>query len=481
MASPIHTFRADALADHDAVELARRVRAREVSAAELVEAAIARARAAGPLAAIVIDAFEQAREQAERLDREHALAGAFAGVPTFLKDQIDTIGLPTRYGSEAHADAAPATRNDPITIQFAAMGLITLGKSTLPEYGLVPSTEFPRGEPTRNPWNLARTPGGSSGGAAALVAAGVVPIAHTADGGGSTRVPAACCGLVGMKPTRGRLPDSGMQDPFVRITTDGVVSRSVRDTALYYAEAERLRPNRRLAPIGHVQRGVDRALRIGAVERSPLGTSLDAPTRQALAQTLDLLSSLGHRVEVMPAPIGQEFADDFLAFWAMLAGLIALTSKYRNDPRFDRTRLTRFTRELGEHARASVARLPGVVHRLRRSARHAARVFEGIDVIVSPTVGSIAPPLGHLSMDQSFEALYPKLFEWVCFTPWANAAGIPALSLPLGFDDETGLPVGVMFCAAHGGERVLLELGLQLEQAAAFRRLGAGEAVHGQV
>src|SRR5690606_19716027 len=241
---------------HDAVELARMVRAREVTALELIDAAIARARAAAPLAAIVLESFERARSEAARTDalieRRATLPGAFAGVPTFIKDQIDVVGLPTRYGSDAHANAAPAVRDNPITSQLLGMGLISLGKSTLPEYGLVPSTEFPRGEPTPNPCNLACPPGGSWGGAAVLVGAGVVPIAHPADGGGSTRIPAACCGLVGLKPSRGRLPDSGVQDPFVRITVDGVVSRSVRDTALFYAEAERLHRPRGLPPIGHV-------------------------------------------------------------------------------------------------------------------------------------------------------------------------------------------------------------------------------------
>lgn len=465
----LHTFTNDVLAKHDAVELARMVRAREVTAVELIDAAIARAAAAGPLAAIVLESFERARDEAARTDamieRGATLPGAFAGVPTFIKDQIDVIGLPTRYGSDAHAEARPAVRNDPITEQLLGMGLISLGKSTLPEYGLVPSTEFPRGEPTRNPWNFERTPGGSSGGAAALVAAGVVPIAHTADGGGSTRVPAACCGLVGLKPSRGRLPDSGMQDPFVKITVDGVVTRSVRDTALFYAEAERLHRPRGLPPIGHVHRPLDRRLRIAAVVESPLGTPLDAPTREALQATLDRLAELGHQVEIMRPPISDQFAADFLCFWAMLAGLIALTSRHRKDPRFDRARLARFTRDLGQHALRSSAKLPGVIQRLRRSAIDAERTFAGIDVIISPTIGHVAPPLGHLNIDQSFEDLYPKLFEWVCFTPWANAAGLPSLSLPLGFDDATGLPVGVLATAPFGHERLLLELGLQLEQA----------------
>ena len=467
----LHTFGDDALGDHDGVELARMVREREVSAVELIDAAIARAQAAGPLGAIVLESFERARAEATRTSTD--TSGAFTGVPTFIKDQIDVVGQPTRYGSEAHTNARPAKRTDPVARQLFDMGLISLGKSTLPEYGLVPSTEFPAAEPTRNPWNLDRTAGGSSGGAAALVAAGVVPLAHTADGGGSTRIPAACCGLVGMKPSRGRLPDSAMQDPFVRITTDGVVSRSVRDTATYLAEAERLRPNFSLRPIGRVHRPLERKLRIGAVTASPFGAVLDEATQRELDRSLELLAEFGHKVERIETPISEQFAHDFITFWSLLGGLIALTSKRLKDPSFDRKRLSRFTRDLGTRAQRSAAEMPGVIRRLRRSARVAEEVFGTLDVVVSPTIGQVAPELGHLNIDQSYEALYPKLFEWVCFTPWANAAGVPALSLPLGFDDATGLPVGVMLMAGLGDERVLLELGLQLEHAAPFRRIQA--------
>lgn len=472
----LHTFTDDVLADHDGVELARMVREREVSALELVEAAIARAEAAEPLTAIVIETFERARDQARRLDARgpERASGAFAGVPFFIKDQLDVVGLPTRFGSEAHANARPATRNDPVVEQLLGMGLIPLGKSSLPEYGFVPSTEFPSAAPTRNPWNLEHTAGGSSGGSAALVSAGVVPLAHTADGGGSTRIPAACCGLVGLKPSRGRLPDSAMQDPFVSITNDGIVSRSVRDTITYLAEAERLRPNPKLAPIGRTLEPLGhRRLKITAIVDSPLGPAVDEASARAIAAAIELLSSLGHAVEIGPPPYGQQFADDFLAFWAMLGGLVALTSKHRYDPSFDRRRLTRFTHGLGEHARRSLLRLPGVIRRLRRAAVDAERVFADVDILMSPTTGQVAPRLGHLNIDQSFEELYPKLFQWVCFTPWANAAGIPSLSLPLCFDETTGIPVGILFCAGRGQERLLLELALQLEQAAPFRRIHA--------
>ena len=324
----LHAFRDDALGDADGVELARRLRQGDVSAVEVLDAVIERAEIVEPLAAVVVDAFESAMAEA-RAHAPGAGAGAFGGVPTFIKDQIDVAGLPTRYGSDAHPGDTPATKNDPIAQQLFDMGMICAGKSSLPEYGFVPSTEFPDADPTRNPWNPARTAGGSSGGAAVLVAAGVVPIAHAADGGGSIRIPASCCGLVGLKPSRGRLPHSGMHEPFVGLVTDGVVSRSVRDTAVYLAEAERLDPAKRLAPIGAVHEAATRPQRIGLVVESPTGAILDEATVAAVRAAGDLLVSLGHHVEEYLPPVDPTFAEDFALYWSTLALLTRETAKPR--------------------------------------------------------------------------------------------------------------------------------------------------------
>ncbi|MCC5953186.1 MAG: amidase [Acidimicrobiia bacterium] len=466
----LHAFRDDALGDADGVELARRIADGEVSATEVIEAVIARAEIVEPLAAVVVDAFERAMIEASS-HLPAAGRGAFAGVPTFIKDQIDVAGLPTRYGSDAHPGHQPAKRNDPIAQQLFDMGMICAGKSTLPEYGFVPSTEFPSAAPTRNPWNPARTAGGSSGGAAVLVAGGVVPIAHAADGGGSIRIPASCCGLVGLKPSRGRLPHSGMHEPFVGLVTDGVVSRSVRDTAVYLAEAERLDPAKRLAPIGLVTEPSPRPLRIGVVTESPTGATLDAPTVAAVRATAEVAASLGHHVEDYAPPIDEQFAADFALYWSTLALLTRETARLRLDRHFDKAALARFTHGLADNARASLRDLPGAVRRLRASKDALRDVHPDLDVVLSPTVGQVPPELGELTIDQEFEVLLPKLTEWTCFTPLANATGAPAVSLPLGFDDATRLPIGVMFSADLGRERTLLELALQLEQAAPFRRI----------
>lgn len=466
----LHAFGDDALGDDDGVELARRIRQHEVSAAEVLDAVIARAEIVEPLAAVVVDAFETAMVDA----RQHlpgAAPGAFGGVPTFIKDQIDVAGLPTRFGSDAHPGHRRAKRNDPIAQQLFDMGMICAGKSSLPEYGFVPSTEFPDAEPTRNPWNPARTAGGSSGGAGVLVAAGVVPIAHAADGGGSIRIPASCCGLVGMKPSRGRLTHSGMHEPFVGLVTDGVVSRSVRDSAVYLAEVERLDPAKGLAPIGLVDRPVSRPQRVGVVLESPTGATLDAPTIAAVRSTAELLASLGHHVEPVVPPIDQRFAEDFALFWSTLALLTRETAKLRVDRDFDKVALARFTHGLADNSRGGLRRLPGAVRRLRASSRLLAEMHPDLDVVLSPTVGQVPPELGVLNIGQEFDELMPKLVEWTCFTPLANATGAPAISLPLGFDEPSGMPIGVMLSADLGRERILLELALQLEEAAPFRRI----------
>ena len=467
---PLHAFTDDALGDADAVELARRIRAREVTPVEVLDAVIARAGVVAPLAAVVVDAFASAMAEA-RAHVPGAGAGAFGGVPTFIKDQIDVTGLPTRYGSEAHPGGRSARRTDPIAQQMFDMGMICAGKSSLPEFGFVPSTEFPSAAPTRNPWNPARTAGGSSGGSAVLVATGVVPIAHAADGGGSIRIPASCCGLVGLKPSRGRLPHSGMHEPLVGLVTDGVVTRSVRDTAVYLAEAERLDPARHLAPVGLVTEPVTRPQRIGLVVESPTGATLDGPTRATVLATGELLASLGHHVEELLPPVDDRFAEDFALVWSTLALLTRETAALRVDRRFDKAAMARFTHGLADNARGSLRRVPGAVRRLRASQATLAEVHPDLDIIVSPTVGQVPPELGELSIDQDLDELLPKIAEWTCFTPLANATGAPAVSLPLGFDEPTGMPLGVMLSADLGRERALLALALQIEQAAPFRRI----------
>jgi amidase len=259
--STSHGFSNDALGEDDAVGVAERIRKRVVSAREVVAAAIARARLVEPsLCAIELETFEAALASADLHTQ-----GPFAGVPMFVKDAIDVRGLPTNMGSRA-LRARPAEKDERFTEQLWSQGLVCLGKSKMPELGFNASNEFVGAPSTRNPWNTEYSTGASSGGSAALVASGVVPIAHGNDGGGSTRIPAAACGLVGLKPTRGRLVVSNAARHLpIQIICEGVLTRSVRDTAQFYAAAEQFYRNEKLEPIGSVTTPSARRLRIGLV------------------------------------------------------------------------------------------------------------------------------------------------------------------------------------------------------------------------
>ena len=229
----VHAYGDDALADHDGTRIAELVRAGELSVAEVTEAAIARAEQVQPLVnGVHFPDFDRARRA---VAGGGASPGLLSGVPTVIKDNVDVDGLPTNHGTEAFK-AKPATKDSPFVTQFRSLGMNILGKSRLPEFGFSASTEYLKGDPVRNPWDPGYSAGASSGGSAALVAAGVVPVAHANDGGGSIRIPAAACGLVGLKPTRGRfVPDLRENQLPVRIVSQGVVTRSVRDTAHFFA------------------------------------------------------------------------------------------------------------------------------------------------------------------------------------------------------------------------------------------------------
>lgn len=464
----IHAFSNDALADHDAVALAGLVRAGTVSASELVEAAIARAaRVNDVLNAIELPTFEQARRDARSLH-----SGVFAGVPTFVKDNTDLEGLPTRHGSRA-VNPQPAKKHGAFAAQYLAQGFSVLGKSSLPEFGFNASTEFAGEHPTRNPWNPAFSSGASSGGAAALVAAGVVPVAHANDGGGSIRIPAACCGLVGLKPTRGRFIDSEQARSLpVNIIGEGIVSRSVRDQAAFFAGMERTWYNRALPPIGRVEGPSNRKLRIGLVMDSITGTPTCAETRAVVEHTARLLERMGHAVDPMPLPVPPTFLEDFTTYWGMLSFMLQRFGRLVMSREFDAARMDAFSQGLAAYYRKRLLKTPGVIWRMKRSAQQYAEGMRGYDAVLTPVLAHTVPKLGHLSPEVPFDTLFERLLRYVAFTPLNNAAGTPAISLPMGAC-ANGLPIGVQLQAAHGAERTLLELAFALEAAQPFRRIHA--------
>ena len=352
----VHAVSDDALGEHDAVALAALVRRREVSPAELAAAAVARARQVEPeLNALVLERFDEAMATADRLPE-----GPLRGVPTFIKDMSDLTGYPTRWGSDALSAAAPADHDAPEVAQLLAMGTNVLGKTSMPDFGIICSAEYPDAAPTRNPWNTGHTPGGSSSGAAAMVAAGVVPLAHAADGGGSIRIPAAACGLVGMKATRGRIAEEPTTKVLpVRVTSHGVVTRTVRDSWAYLAAAEQQFRPRSLQPIGPVGAPLSSTLRIGYITGTSNGAVIDSATLRVQDETVALLESLGHQVEHVSNPISASLADDFILYYGFLTLMIATGGRQLFDPSFDRAALTPVVRGFGDHCRANLGQAPG--------------------------------------------------------------------------------------------------------------------------
>lgn len=461
----MHTFGEDLLGNHDATSLAAMIRRGEVSADEVLQATLARARKAEPcihglVTPIPNDIDELAAKASSQAQASH---GIFPGVPTVVKDNTDVKGFPTTHGTAA-ISPQPATHTSPFARQLLAQGLVCIGKSTLPEFGFNATTEPAHSAPTRNPWNLRYSTGASSGGSAALVAAGVVPIAHANDGGGSIRIPAACCGLVGLKPTRGRLVDNDAAKSLpINIVSDGVVTRSVRDTANFYSGAERYFHNPKLPPVGRVEGPSSRSLKIGLVIDSINGHPTDAITREAVESTARVLEKLGHTIIPMDVPVAPSFPEDFALYWGMLAFGVRSNGKRLIHPDFDKKRLDGLTLGLDKAFRSQFYKLPAALWRLHRSYHEYEKTMVAYDAVLTPVLGHTTPEIGYLAPEMDFDTLFDRLTRYVSFTPLANATGAPAISLPAALDHHN-LPVSIQLMGRHGGERTLLELAFALEE-----------------
>lgn len=467
--SRLHSFNShDALGLGDATDVAERLRRGEVSAAEVFAAARDRlAQVNDRLNALVVE-LDETQSPA-------AVDGAvFSGVPSVIKDNTDVAGLPTRHGSRA-VPTFPAAADGAFARQFLAQGMRLIGKSTLPEFGFNASTEHAEAEPTRNPWHLDHSPGGSSGGSAALVAAGVIPIAHANDGGGSIRIPAACCGLVGLKPSRGRMAKSELAKGLpINVIAEGVVTRSVRDTAQFIAGTERSRPAAGLPPVGLVEGPGSARLRIALVEESVSGARIEADTLRALRDTAKLLEAAGHIVEPIAPPVAPSFVDDFTDYWGFLAYAIDRFGPRLIHRDFDPSRLDNLSKGLSARFRSHWTRMPGVIWRLSRTRREAAALARRHDLILSPVLAHPAPKLGWLSPAQPFEQLMQRLMDYVAFTPINNTNGTPAIAVPAGLSAD-GLPLAVQLSAGHGDERRLLEIAYLLEAERPFARIDSAD------
>lgn len=457
----VHAAADDALGSSDTCDLLDRLRRRETSAQELRAAAEARLRSVNPSLNAIVHLVG-----GESIPAATASA-PFAGVPLPVKDTDDIAGYPTYWGSRAVA-GTPAQRNSPFVEQLLALGFSPLAKTTLPEFGLTATTQSIRFGDTRNPWDLTRIAGGSSGGSAALVAAGVTTIAHTNDGGGSTRIPASACGLVGLKPSRGRLVDRPeIARAPVRLPVQGVVTRTVRDTALFYAAAERLYADPSLPAIGHVTEPIRERLRIAVVGDGLAGIRLHEQNLAALGRTATLLEGLGHRVEYVANPFPEQLARDFLRYWALQGYFLKHSGRLAFGPGFEPGRTDSFTDGLAAMFTAHWAQMPASIRRLRTAGAATLPLFERFDVVLSATLGQPLPTLASLSPELPFRPRMLRLMRLVTTTPLDNVTGNPAISLPLAHDDD-GLPLGMQFSAAMGQEALLLGLALELEAAVSW-------------
>ncbi|ETW26248.1 amidase [Mycobacterium gastri] len=466
----IHAFGDDALGDLDAVALAEAVRSGQVTPTELAEAAIARSEAVdSKLNAVAYEAFDMARDRAQRGPAD----GFFGGIPSYIKDNVDVSGLPTMRGTDAWTPRRAGTDSE-ITRVLLSTGLIALGKTQMSEFGFSAAAEHPRLGPVRNPWHTDHTAGASSSGSGALVAAGVVPIAHANDGGGSIRIPASCNGLVGLKPSRGRLPlDPQLRRLPIRIVANGVLTRSVRDTAALYREAERLWRTPKLPPVGDVTSPGKRRLKIAVITRS-VHVEASPEVRDLTLKSAALLEELGHHVEhVDQPPVPSSFTEDFVLYWGLMALGQVRTGRLTFGKTFDQTRLDSLTLGLARNARRNFHLLPAAIIRLRGVRRHTARFFGTYDAVLTPTLADAPPRIGYLA-PTDYQQVMDRMADWVAFTPLQNVTGEPAISLPMA-QSAGGLPVGMMLAADLGREDRLLELAYELEEARPWARIHAAK------
>ena len=455
------------LHDLTALEQADAVRRREVSPLELVDHYLARVDDVG---AFVTRTPELARDRAaglvaEQSGDEPADDEPLWGVPTAIKDLNLTAGVRTTFGSPAFADFVPEV-SDAVTLAVESAGMVSLGKTATPEFGSPCYTEPEGLPPAVTPWDRTRMAGGSSGGAAAAVAAGLVPVAQGSDGGGSIRIPASCCGLVGLKPTRGRISGHPMYGDPVGLGTSGPIARNVRDAAAMLDVLAGRRvgdPSWAPAPSASFLSACDRdpgRLRIARFS-TPLvaDTEVDPECLRAYEDAAALLAALGHDVEDVPAPLAPDAVPVFETCWAVLTALSVV-------PPEAEPLLRPLTRWLSERGRAVSGPEFGLaIGELRRVAAGALTALAPYDAVLTPTLASPPLPVGAIRNDDDPAADFEAQ---KAFTPWTsawNVTGMPAVSLPLHWTPD-GLPVGVMIAARPAEEELLLSLSAQVEAAA---------------
>ena len=440
----------------DGVRMAQLIASGEISPSEVVEDAIVRAMRVNPrLNAIVHRTFEAAKKEAVS-----ELSGSFAGVPSFTKDLNDRKGEPTHFGSRAFEGYIAESDGDYVA-SWRRAGIISLGKSSTPEAGLTSTTEPVATGVTRNPWNLNRITGGSSGGSAALAASRVVPFAHANDGGGSIRIPASCCGLFGLKPSSGRMYQEGEPGP-VDIAVDHAVTWTVRDSAALLRIGQK--PDSDLEPVGAVTSPSRRRLRIAVAPDPVAGTPIDKDVRAGVMETGKLCESLGHFVFDYTQPIdGEAFIDAFLLYWAAGAADFANRASQFSGKSIGSSILENWTLGLlrmyqsEQELERAVEYLSGFTHTYES-------MFKDFDVLLTPTLARPADPVGYQDPQGDFEQVKERVVSFAAYTAPMNVAGAASMSVPLHMSSD-GLPIGMLFSGKRGDEKMLLQLAYELEMA----------------
>lgn len=452
-------FAKESFAGLDAMAQAELVRKKEVTALELVDAAIARINAVNPkVNAVVTEFFDEARETAKGRLPESPLSG----VPYLIKDLNDFTGERRTSGSRLFANfKSPGT--DPVPEKAVDAGLVVLGKTNTPEFGLMASTESLLLGDCRNPWNLEHSSGGSSGGAAAAVAAGMLPVAHASDGGGSIRIPASCCGVFGMKPSRGRMSLGSKPMPG-DIGVENCVSRTVRDSAMVFSLSEDRSADAPLKPVGFVSGLSRKRLTIAFSTADYFGREPHAEVKVAIEATANLCDDLGHIIVEAKNPLhGEEFIDAFLTVWA--SGPASLVELARSKGLKPEKVLEPWTLGLAEFfARKPKDALQKSLAFFSEAEAKTDAFMARYDTWLTPVLARPAPKLGEQAPTVEFNTLYERIVHYVSYTPIHNVAGTPAMSVPLGMSKD-GLPIGSQFAAAKGGEGLLFALAYELEQA----------------
>ena len=454
-----------------ATELASMVRGGELTSRELVDASLERIEAVDG----EVNAFTHVDADGARATADAIEAGdsrPFAGVPIAIKDLAAVEGLPLSAGSDLLGDFVP--QYDAFLVRrIKEAGFVIVGKTSTPEFGILPVTEPRRFGPTRNPWDLERTPGGSSGGAAAAVAAGMVPVAHGSDGGGSIRIPASCCGLVGLKPTRGRIswgPESG--EDF--LAQNGVLTRTVEETAELLDILEGYEPGDATwapspdEPFAQTSGREPGQLRIRVTTTPAVAADLHPEAERAVRETADLLSELGHEVEELPDP---EWArDDLLHLFTRVfgshiaTGIVGGGLVTGREPTPDL--MEPLSWEVYQHAKG----LEGMDYllaklQLQALSRQIVGLWEGFDVLLTPALAERPVPIGEIDAcsDDPWED-FRRSGRFTPYTAIFNVTGQPGISLPLFLGDD-GMPLAVQLVGKPAGEGMLLALAAQVEAA----------------